>query len=96
MTAQEEFLAYKADFDKKLLKRARRQAIVLGLATVITVTAILYGTIQSIEAGTQRDQAIRNEQAAMEARLEVDKQRETHQGELESLKAKLEACKTTK
>jgi hypothetical protein len=96
MTPQEEFQAYKADFDKKQLKRARIQAIVLASAAVITVLAMVYGTIQNIEANTQRDRAVANEQMAIEAKLEADKQRDVVASEIAALKTELASCKTTK
>jgi hypothetical protein len=88
MTAQEEFQVYKAEYEKKLLTRARVQAIVLGSATVITVMAMLYGLVNNIEAGAQRDIAVANEQKAIEAKLEADSQREM----AAELKSKLTDC----
>ncbi len=61
---------------RRLLRRARVTSIVLGTATVIAVLFMLYGLIQSIEAGAQRDLAIKNEQEAIVAKLEADKQRD--------------------
>jgi hypothetical protein len=96
MTAHEEFQVYKSDYDKKLLKRARVQSIILGLAATITVLAMLYGMIQNIEAKTQRNSAIANEQKAIEAKLEADKQRGIAAGEIAALRTELASCKAGK
>jgi len=61
---------------RRMLRRARLTSIVLGTAAIIAVLFMIYGIIQSIEAGTQRDAAIKNEQQAIEAKLEADKQRD--------------------
>ncbi len=95
MTAEEQFHAYKADFDKKLLKKARIQSTILGSATVIAILGVMYGLINNIEVGTQKDLASWNEQKAIEAKLEADKLRDGA-NELQSqnaeLKAQLDAC----
>ena len=90
MTAEEQFEIYKADFDKKQLKRARIIAVVLGLSTIITVVAMLFAAINSIEAGTWREQAIRSEQTAIESKLVADKVRE----QANELEKQLTICKS--
>ena len=42
-------------YERQALKRARITSIILGLAAVITVLSVIYGTTQSIEAGKQSD-----------------------------------------
>jgi hypothetical protein len=99
MTAQEEFKTYKEDFDKKQLKRARAQALILGSATVLTVLGMLYGLINNIEAGTQRDLALKNEQDAIALKNELGKQKgivTTLEQQLADIKTQLVECKSGK
>lgn len=72
MKPEELISVNKAAFEKQLLKQARKLSIVLGLSGVISIGAITYGIIQNIETGTQRDAAIKNEQSAIEWKLEAD------------------------
>lgn len=99
MTAEEQFQAYKAGYDKKLVKAARVQSIILGSATVIAVLGMLYGLISNIEAGAQKDLASWNEQKAITAKSEADKQRSIAsdlQRQNADLKSELDKCKSGK
>lgn len=99
MTPEEKFQAYKADFDKKLLKRARMVSVILGSATVVAVLGMLYGLISNIEAGTQKDLALWNEQKAITAESEANKLRDSAaelQRQNTDLKSQLEKCKSAK
>ncbi len=60
---------------RRMLRRARVTSIVLGVAAIIAIIFMIYGFIQSIEAGTQRDAAVKSEKAAITAKEEADIQR---------------------
>ncbi|MBY0434704.1 MAG: hypothetical protein K2U26_11395, partial [Cyclobacteriaceae bacterium] len=68
---------------RRMLRRARITSIVLGTAAVIAILFMIYGITQSIEANSQkleatkqRDKAIENEKAAIVAKEEAEKQRQ--------------------
>lgn len=74
---------------KRKLQRARRTALVLATATIISVLFLIYAFIQKLEADNQREVAVKAQleaeknfkeaeiqrQAAVEAKNEADKQR---------------------
>ena len=75
-------LSHKADGKKLMLKKARIQAIVIGMAAVIAVLFMVYGFTQSIEAGRQRDLSLFA--------------KEESQKEISTLKEQLARCESEK
>lgn len=64
-SAQEE----EPDTSRQELRRARMRAVVLAMATVITILFFVYGSIQKTEAE-------KNYEVAQQSKLEADRQRE--------------------
>ncbi|MEQ8474850.1 hypothetical protein [Fulvivirga sp.] len=61
---------------KRLLKRTKAVAVILGIAAIISILFFVYAITQSIEATKQFEEAEKQRQLAVEQKDEAEKQRE--------------------
>ncbi len=61
---------------KRLLKRTKAVAVILGIAAIISILFFVYAITQSIEANKQAEEAKKQTKIALEQKNEADKQRD--------------------